>query len=60
MTGGLPVIAVTAGDPSGIGPEIAVKAVCDPRVIEACRPVIYGPYSQRELEKFPVGVVSVL
>jgi 4-hydroxythreonine-4-phosphate dehydrogenase len=58
VSGGLPVIAVTAGDPSGIGPEIAVKAIRDPRVVEACRPIIYGPHSPEEIERFPAGVVS--
>jgi 4-hydroxythreonine-4-phosphate dehydrogenase len=38
-----PVVAITAGDPAGIGPEIAASAAADPRVREACRPVIYGP-----------------
>ena len=38
-----PVIAITAGDPSGIGPEIARKAADDPRVLEICEPRIYGP-----------------
>ena len=35
----LPRIALTVGDPSGIGPEIAVKAAADPRVLAVCRPV---------------------
>jgi len=39
----LPRIAITAGDPAGIGPEIATKAAVDPRVIAACEPIIYGP-----------------
>lgn len=38
-----PRIGITAGDPAGIGPEIARKAAGDPRVREACDPVIYGP-----------------
>ncbi len=58
MSTGRPTIAVTAGDPAGIGPEIVVKAVRDPRVVEACRPVIYGPHKAGDLEAFPVGVVS--
>jgi 4-hydroxythreonine-4-phosphate dehydrogenase len=37
-----PRIAVTAGDPAGIGPEIAAKAAGDPRVRAACVPVVYG------------------
>ena len=54
----LPTVAVTTGDPSGIGPEIAVKAVRDPRVVEVCRPVIYGPHTTEELNGFPVGRVD--
>ena len=42
-TAHLPLIAVTAGDPCGIGPEIAMKASRDARVTAVCRPVIYGP-----------------
>jgi 4-hydroxythreonine-4-phosphate dehydrogenase len=38
-----PRVAITVGDPAGIGPEIAVKAAADPRVREACEPVLYGP-----------------
>jgi 4-hydroxythreonine-4-phosphate dehydrogenase len=38
-----PRIAVTAGDPAGIGPEITQRAVCDPRVLAVCEPVVYGP-----------------
>jgi 4-hydroxythreonine-4-phosphate dehydrogenase len=38
-----PRIGITVGDPAGIGPEIARKAADDPRVREACEPVLYGP-----------------
>lgn len=54
----LPAIAVTVGDPSGIGPEIAVKARRDPRVLAVCRPVLYGPHSSLDLTPYPVGVVD--
>jgi 4-hydroxythreonine-4-phosphate dehydrogenase len=33
-------IAIATGDPAGIGPEIALKAVLDPTVRNACRPII--------------------
>lgn len=36
-----PRVAITVGDPAGIGPEIAAKAAADPRVREVCEPVIY-------------------
>jgi 4-hydroxythreonine-4-phosphate dehydrogenase len=39
----LPRVAITVGDPSGIGPEIAAKAAADPRVRAVCEPVLYGP-----------------
>jgi 4-hydroxythreonine-4-phosphate dehydrogenase len=58
MSISLPTLALTVGDPSGIGPEIVVKALRDPRVVDACRPVIYGPYEPQDLEAFPAGRVS--
>ena len=39
----LPRIGITAGDPAGIGPEIARKAMNDPRVRAVCEPLFYGP-----------------
>jgi 4-hydroxythreonine-4-phosphate dehydrogenase len=36
-------VAITAGDPAGIGPEIAAKAASDPGVLAVCEPVLYGP-----------------
>lgn len=37
-----PLIAITMGDPGGIGPEVALKAICDPRVRAAVLPVVLG------------------
>ena len=37
-----PAIAVTMGDPCGIGPEVAVKALADPWVYASCRPLVVG------------------
>lgn len=54
----LPTVAVTVGDPSGIGPEIATKAARDPRVVDACRPVLYGPHTPAEIARFPTGRVD--
>jgi 4-hydroxythreonine-4-phosphate dehydrogenase len=50
-----PRIAITTGDPSGIGPEIAAKAAADPRVRAACEPIVYGPSGD---ERFAPGVLS--
>lgn len=38
----LPIIAITMGDPAGIGPEIVVKALTDESVYRVCRPVVIG------------------
>ena len=37
-----PRIAVTMGDPAGVGPEIVVQALRFPEVVSICRPVVYG------------------
>ena len=37
-----PLLAITLGDPAGVGPEVAVRAWSDPRVHECCRPVALG------------------
>ena len=50
-----PRIAVTLGDPAGIGPEIAAIASADPRVLASCEPVLYGP---PQSERFEVGRLS--
>ncbi len=38
----LPILAITMGDPSGIGPEIAVKALGEESIYNICRPLIIG------------------
>jgi 4-hydroxythreonine-4-phosphate dehydrogenase len=50
-----PRIAITIGDPAGIGPEIARKAADDARVRDACEPVLYGPPTGAS---FKPGVLS--
>ena len=50
-----PCIAITVGDPAGIGPEVARKAADDPRVREACEIVLYGPPPGA---RFEAGVLS--
>jgi 4-hydroxythreonine-4-phosphate dehydrogenase len=37
-----PLIGITLGDPSGIGPEIIVKSLAVPKVYEAARPLVIG------------------
>ncbi len=37
-----PIIGISSGDPAGIGPEITVKALSQPKVHEECRPIVVG------------------
>jgi 4-hydroxythreonine-4-phosphate dehydrogenase len=46
----LPRVALTVGDPAGIGPEIVAKAAADPGVLAACDPITYAPPSDSALE----------
>lgn len=41
-TNNLPILAITMGDPAGIGPEIVVKALNTKETYEKCRPVVTG------------------
>jgi len=38
----LPILAITMGDPAGIGPEIIAKALTHPEVHEICHPIVVG------------------
>ena len=40
-----PIVFITAGDPLGIGPEITVKALRNPQIQKACRPIVIGESS---------------
>jgi 4-hydroxythreonine-4-phosphate dehydrogenase len=53
-----PRIGITVGDPAGIGPEISIKAAADPRVLDLCEPVLYGPHDAKALQPFTPGQVS--
>lgn len=37
-----PIVGITIGDPSGIGPEIILKALKEKNIYESCRPFIIG------------------
>jgi 4-phospho-D-threonate 3-dehydrogenase / 4-phospho-D-erythronate 3-dehydrogenase len=44
-----PILAITTGDPAGIGPEIVLKALAHVDVFERCRPLVIG--DRRILER---------
>jgi 4-hydroxythreonine-4-phosphate dehydrogenase len=39
-----PIVAITMGDPAGIGPEVILKALADPAIKRACNPLILGDW----------------
>jgi 4-hydroxythreonine-4-phosphate dehydrogenase len=54
-------VAITEGDPAGIGPEIARRAAVDARVLAVCEPVLYGATpagTEVAGVRFPPGVLS--
>jgi 4-hydroxythreonine-4-phosphate dehydrogenase len=48
-------LAMTVGDPRGIGPEIVTKALADPRVGERCDIVVVGPTNSSAHPDEPIG-----
>ncbi len=61
-----PIIGISMGDPAGVGPEIAVKAISRKAIYDACRPVIVGDAwtIEREMKRYhpekSLNVVSSL
>ncbi|MDB5409638.1 MAG: hypothetical protein JWL84_4550 [Rhodospirillales bacterium] len=51
-------VAISIGDPAGIGPEIALKAALDPRVRDACRPVLVGDRRVLETHAALCGIAA--
>jgi len=37
-----PTLAITIGDPAGIGPEIVAKTLADPETYRICNPIVVG------------------
>ena len=55
-----PIVAITLGDPAGIGPEVVVKALTanDDLRLGLCRPLIVGSYAVAEMsaQRFAGGL----
>ena len=43
-----PILAITMGDPAGIGSEITVKTLADREMYEICRPLVVGDLTMME------------
>lgn len=50
-----PLLALTLGDPAGVGPEIVAAACASPKVHEWCRPVVLG---QPEIVRRAIALVK--
>lgn len=51
-----PVLAVTMGDPAGVGPEILVKAFAEQRMYENCKPLVIGSVKSLQKAAAQVGI----
>src|SRR4051794_17588895 len=56
MPDALPVIALTMGDPAGIGPEVVLKAVADPALAGLAAWLIIGDARVLEMTERATGV----
>ncbi|MED4207231.1 4-hydroxythreonine-4-phosphate dehydrogenase PdxA [Neobacillus mesonae] len=56
MAANKPIIAITMGDPSGVGPEIIVKSLNDQNIYENCRPFVVGDL---KILKRALGVTNI-
>ena len=53
-------VGITQGDINGIGYEVILKTLSDPRIVELCTPVVYGSakvaaYHRKALDMAPVN-----
>jgi len=55
-----PIVAITMGDPSGVGPEVIAKALVDPAVTSACRPLVMGDAAAMERALAVTGAALTL
>jgi len=59
-----PRIAVTMGDPAGVGPEVCLDLLQDPEISDFCTPIIFGDFSvlqacaQQTSKPLQVGKIS--
>ncbi|MGH2350245.1 MAG: 4-hydroxythreonine-4-phosphate dehydrogenase PdxA [Chloroflexota bacterium] len=56
----LPLLAITMGDPAGIGPEVTVKALGDGGLHAICRPLVIGDVGVLEAAARVCGVTAPL
>ena len=50
-------IGITQGDVNGIGYEVIIKTLCDPRMCELCTPIVYGSAKAASFYKKQIDAV---
>jgi len=55
-----PIVAISIGDPNGIGPEVTIKALVNKSIRDLCRPVIVAPVSLFEQDPRMFGATIKL
>jgi 4-hydroxythreonine-4-phosphate dehydrogenase len=55
-TGPLPTIAITMGDPSGVGPEVVMKALAREETRRLCNPLVVGDAERLRLAGRVAGI----
>lgn len=53
-----PIVAITIGDPAGIGPEIVAAALARERLSDVCRPVVVGDVAVLRRAAAAMGVAA--
>ncbi|MCI7457312.1 MAG: 4-hydroxythreonine-4-phosphate dehydrogenase PdxA [Actinomyces urogenitalis] len=51
-----PVMAITLGDPAGIGPETVIQAIASPVIYDVCNPFVIGHLDSLEAAAKAMGV----
>src|SRR5688572_26043141 len=52
----LPIVAITIGDPAGVGPEVVAAALAEGGLSEVCRPLVVGDRGVLERAAASMGV----
>ena len=56
LPGNLPAVALTIGDPAGIGPEVVIKALADPQLAPLAHWIVVGDARVLELTEEVIGL----
>lgn len=56
----LPRLAISMGDPAGVGPEVALKALARPEILKICCPILVGDLAVLEAQAECLGETYAL